>query len=228
MTTFSNKFILPLNKTVKTGKKDKKNQDEKERRQVGYAMIAYPSLADFGIVAEVEQKDGKPVIGEDGVPVYVKAEMDWLQQAITSAVSAKVRNYFVSSIKAQPETENKDTVLGVDSGKTLPTDFEMLTAESTRSGEALALRREARADFEAYLGAQSKTQAVIQALGELFFNSGRVLGSASPKYVQALGQHAEAWTKQLDTAKTTRFAPKIVELGESINAAIEKDELDLS
>lgn len=237
MTTFASKFILPLNKTVETGKLDKKGKKEKERVQVGSAVVPYPSLADFGIVA-VQAKDekGQDMFGTDGVPVYADDKFDWLQTAIVDKVSAKVRNYYVSGVNAVKVDYStvKDgklpTLLDmvVDSGKRLPTDFDILTEEGKRSGEALAIRREARNDFEAYLGSINKSQAVIQALGELFFNSSRVLGSASQKYVEALGQHTQAWTEKLDEAKTARFAPKIVELQESINAALESSELDLS
>ncbi len=237
MTAFTSKFILPLNKTVETGKKDKKGKNEKERVQVGKASVPYPALSDFGIVA-VQAKDdkGQDMFGADGVPVYAENRFDWLQQAIVDKVSAKVRNYYVSglnSVKVDYSTVKDGKAptiadMSPDSGKQLPVDFDMLTAESGRTGEALTIRREARADFEAYLGSINKSQAVIQALGELFFNSSRVLGSASQKYVEALGQHTQAWTEKLDEAKTARFAPKIVELQESINAALEASELDLS
>lgn len=238
MANFSNKFILPLNQTVETGKLDKKGKKEKERVQVGTAEVPYPSLADFGITAEQAKDDkGQPQFGDDGVPVYSVDHLDWLQQAIVDKLSAKVRNFYVSgigAIKVDYATVTKDGKLPTlaslqpDAGKQLPVDFEMLTAESARSGEALKIRREARADFEAYLTKQNKKQEVVAALGELFFNSARVLSSAAEKYVVSLGGHTEAWSKQLTEAQTARFAPKLVELSESINNALEKDELDLS
>lgn len=229
MTSFNKKFLLPLNKTVETGKLDKNGKKEKERIQVGYSEVPYPSLADFGITAEqAKDKEGKPEVGEDGIPIYAEDRFDWLQQAVASAVASKVRNYFVQGIKTLPSKENKTNVMVPDSGKMLPVDFETLTAESARSGEALKLRREAKAAFEAYLQKNNKPAAVVQALGELFFNSARVLGSASQKYVAALGMHTEAWTKTLSDEQTARFAPKLMELNESLNAAIEKEELDLT
>lgn len=227
---FGSKMKLELSKTVKTGKLDKKGKAEKERIVVGHAMVPYPSLSDFGIQAKqaVDEKTKQPAVGEDGIPVYEDAKHDWLQQAIASAVAARVRNYFTGTIKAKPEKEDADALLTVDAGKQLPVDFDTLTAESARSGEALKLRREAKADFETFLQSQNKKANVVTALGELFYNSSRVLSSASPKYVEALGMHAENWIKGLSEEKKARFAPKITELNESLNAALEADELDLS
>lgn len=225
---FTSKYKLDLNKTVATGKLDKKGKPEKERVQVGFAMVPYPTLADFGIQAEVSMKDGKPEIGKDGVPIYAKDEMDWLQQAIISQVSVECRNKFMATIKAQPDKVETPQELQPDAGKRLPVDFESLTAETKRSGEALAIRREALADFTAFLQANNRPVAVVAALGELFANSNKILGSASRKFVEALGQWTEKWTQQLDEAKTTRYTPKILELSENINNALEAEELDLS
>lgn len=229
MTAFSSKMKLELSKTIPTGKLDKKGKPEKERIVVGYAMVPYPSLADFGITA-TQARDEKGVlqIGEDGIPVYADDKHDYLQQAIAASVAAKVRNYFSGTIKAKPAKEDLLSVLSPDAGKQLPVDFETLTAESARSGEALKLRREAKADFEAFLQGKNKKANVVAALGELFYNSARVLGSASPKYVEALGMHCEEWSKGLTAEKQARFAPKLAELNESLNAAVESEELDLS
>jgi len=230
MANFGNKMKLELSKTVPTGKLDKKGKPEKERIVVGYAMVPYPSLADFGITAiqAKDEKDGKPLVGDDGIPVYADDKHDYLQQAIAASVAAKVRNYFSGTIKAKPAKEDLVAILSPDAGKQLPVDFETLTAESARSGEALKIRREAKADFEAFLQGKNKKANVVAALGELFYNSARVLGSASPKYVEALGMHCEDWSKGLTAEKQARFAPKLAELNESLNAAVEAEELDLT
>ena len=228
MASFGKKFVLALSKTVETGKLDKHGKKEKERVQVGFAAVPYPTLADFGITAEFEKDDkGNVKLDDNGVAVYAQPHFDWLQSAVIGEVSARVRNYFVGGIKPLDTKENKTRELQPDAGKMLPIDFDTLTAETARTGEALKLRREAKADFEAYLQGLNKPAAVVQALGELFYNSAKVLGSASPKYIEALGMHSENWTKGLTPEKTARFAPKLVELGESLNAAIEKEELEL-
>lgn len=231
MSNFTATFKLPLNKTIPSpsGKLDSKGKIERERIQVGYAVVSIPLLADFGITAEQAKDDkGALMFDETGIPIYANDSMDWLQQSIGDKLASKVRNFFATAIKAQPDKENKEQVLQPDAGKILPVDFDMLTAESARTGEALKLRREARASFETYLNSQNKPAPVVTALGELFNNSSRVLGSASPKYVEALGMHADAWSKILTPEQTARFKPKLIELQESINAATEKEELDLS
>lgn len=213
---FTTKAKLELSKTVKTDKLDKKGKPIKERKKVGEALVPVPALSDFGLTAEqAKDEKGQPQVDDDtGLPVYADPKMDWLYSAITGAVFAKVRNYF------------KDGVL--QPGKILPTDFDTLTAETARTGEALKLRREARASFEAFLATKGKKAEVVQALGELFYNSAKVLGSASPKYVEALAMHVNGWLDTLSEESKTRFTPKISELLESMSAAQDEEELDLS
>src|SRR5688572_11317887 len=124
---FAQKAKLVLSKTVKTDKLDKKGKPIKERKEVGKAEVPMPLLSDFGLTAEQAKDDkGQPMLDEDtGLPIYADDKMDWLQSAITGAVFAKVRNFY------------KDGVL--QPGKILPTDFETLTAETARTGEALKL-----------------------------------------------------------------------------------------
>jgi hypothetical protein len=130
--------------------------------------------------------------------------------AVASAVAAKARNRY------------KDGVL--KPGLSIAEDFDALLADSVRSGDALALRREARTDFENYLRSLSKKDSVVIALGELFWNSSKILASVSPKHLEAITLYVGRWTEQLDSVKAARFAPKIVELSESIeNAGKEED-----
>jgi hypothetical protein len=219
MAAFAKAFVLELAETVyKPGEKKGKH------KKVGEAVIACPTLADFGINAALAKNDdgsdkydveldeqGKPKIG-NALPIYEDVRFDWLQSAIKLAVTVKVRNKF-----------QKGTL---KPGMELPEDFESLTAETARSGEALALRRDARSDFEAFLLSLDKNAAVVQRLGELFWNSNKVLGTVSPKYLEAIKEYSVRWVAQLDDAKKTRFSPKIVELNDSINAAA-GDEEDL-
>lgn len=218
MANFGNKLKLTLNKSVsKPGKK------EKERVLVGVVSIPCPILADFGITATQANYDktdpasgavaGQPAF-EDGIPVYSDARADWLQQAIVGKVSAMSRNRF------------KPGTIELKPGMQLAEDFDALTAETQRTGEALALRREAATSFEAYLQAQNKKAGTVQTLRDLFYNSAKVLPSASEVYIQALTAHVSKWIPSLTEAQQARFAPKIAELQESINSATKADDLE--
>lgn len=212
---FKNTMVMVLSEKVT------KPNGKKEHQEVGKVNIPLPVLADFGIEqkpalyeaddAKTGAVKGQPAF-DDGVPMYADPKWDWLQQAIAAKVAAMVRNRFKGGkLKA---------------GAVIPQDFEQLTAETQRTGEALALRRDAKVSFEAYLQAQNKKATTVQVLGELFYNSAKVLASASESYRNALAQHVQAWIPTLDDASKTRFAPKIMELEESINNAQNQEALD--
>lgn len=216
MAGFTHKFALDLSEKVKLA------NGKKEHKKVATVNIPTPILQDFGITAEQAtygddadaakgQIKGQPAF-ENGVPLYADPKWDWLQQAILFRISATSRNRFIKG-ELKP-------------GASLAEDFDSLTAETARTGEALALRREARVSFEAYLQKLSKKQPTVQLLGELFFNSAKVLASAGDKYVEALGKYVGEWLDTLDDAQKTRFAPKVAELQESINNATAANTVD--
>lgn len=221
---FRNKFKLVLAEKVQV------SPTKKVHKEVGSAMIPFPTLhQDYGIAAEqskwtpeqekedaakpVEQrqgiKAGQPA-SENGIPIYEDPKLDWLQQAIVAAVQIKVRNKFAKGV--------------LKPGMEIPEDFEKLTADTARTGEALKLRREARADFEAFLRSLNKKDNVVAKLSDLFWNSSKVIPTASPEYLKAISTYVDRWTKQLDNVKSLRFQPKIQELQESINSAGETEE----
>lgn len=199
---FKNAFKLEINKTIKAHANAKG-----VRENTGSAMIPCPILSDFGIQAEQAKDDKGEVVVENGLPVYENATYQWLMDAIQAAVSVKSRNKFDAATgKLKP-------------GMEIPTDFETLTATSARTGEALVLRREARASFENYLRSLNKKDSVVNALGELFWNSAKILGTVGEKPLEAITHYSQRWVATLDEAQKTRFAPKLDELTESINNA---------
>src|SRR5688572_13180946 len=157
---FKHSFVLTLNKTKPTaGGKGK-------REEVGKATIPCPTLEDFGIQAKqaIDEKTGAPQV-ENGLPVYDDPKFQWLMDAIQGAVSVKHRNKFDGGT--------------LKPGMQVAEDFEALTAESARTGEALKLRREARSDFENYLRSLNKKETVVTVLGGLFWDSAKALATAS-------------------------------------------------
>jgi len=203
---FTNKFELTLNKTAIVNGKNK-------YVEVGKASIPFPVLADFGITAEQEKDDKGQLVVIEGIPQYSDPKMDFLMGAVVSAVAAKARNRY------------KDGVL--KPGLTIAEDFEALLADSVRTGDALALRREARVDFENYLRSLSKKDTVVAALGDLFWNSSKVIPVLQPdsQHLKAIKLYVTRWVDQLDEARATRFAPKLVEISESIDSVGKEEDL---
>lgn len=215
--SFNHKFTLELSEkvTLPNGKN--------VHKKVGTVHIPAPVLSDFDIqavqavyTAEDQKQDPTKVAGqpafENGIPLFEDSKMDWLQQAVVFRISATSRNRFTKG--------------ALKPGATLAEDFDALTADTARTGEALALRREAKVSFEAYLQKLSKKAGTVQVLGDLFFSSNKVLASAGEKYVEALAKYATEWVAQLDDASKSRFTPKIVELEESIKNAMASTDLD--
>lgn len=205
-TKFANSFTMELSERVKLA------NGKSENKKVGEAIIPCPILSDFGINAEIaKDKEGKDAF-ENGLPLYADPRMDFLQSAIKLQISVRSRNRFEGGkLKA---------------GMSLAEDFESLFEQSGRTGEALALRREARASFEAFLQGLGKKAATVQVLSDLFFNSAKSLVTAESTYVEALSIQVGRWIETLDDAAKARFQPKIAELQESINNAQQGADLD--
>ena len=211
MAKFATAFKMKLNErqevTLANGKK------KNENKEVGEAMIPCPILADFGIVAEQanDKETGKPAF-DNGLPLYADPRMDLLMDAVVNLISIRSRNKF----------ENGK----LKSGASLPEDFDALFEQSGRTGDALALRREAKVDFESYLQKLGKKANTVALLSDVFQNSSKVLNGASENVVNALSSHVQNWIGTLDETKQARFSPKIKELQESINTAIAGVDLD--
>lgn len=203
---FKHAFKMELSERVKQA------NGKSENVKVGEASIPCPVLSDFGIKADIAKNDKGEDAFSNGLPLYADPRFDFLQDAIKSLISIRSRNRFEKgSIKA---------------GMSLAEDFESLFEQSGRTGEALALRREAKASFEAFLQSLGKKAATVQVLSDLFFNSAKSLVTAESTYVEALGIQVGRWIETLTDAEKARFAPKIGELQESINNAQQGADLD--
>lgn len=206
-TKFLNTFTLTLHE------REEQPNGKKKNVEVGKVQIPFPTLSDFDINAQPKLgDDGKPETYQGGIPVYTDPRHNLLQEGIVNLVSIRSRNKFEKGV--------------LKPGLSLAEDFDMLFEQSGGAGDALAMRREARTDFEKHLQGKDKKAATIALLSDLFQNSAKVLGAASETYINALSGHVGTWVASLDEAKALRFAPKIQELQDSINNAIAGDELD--
>jgi hypothetical protein len=170
--------------------------------KVGDVDVYYPTLeecAGFVQDAKIEK------VGEDGVAEYASAEANWIMTAILSYAKANARNKLVSK-----STELKD-------GLTIPSTWAEFTAETGRSGEALAIMREAKADFAEWISKQGKSEAVTKTLTTLF-NNRAALELQSPANKSKMQAYVEAFAEQLSEERLSRLQKPIENVLEACQA----------
>jgi len=186
---------MPVSKTERVNGKS-------QYVQVGTVDIYYPTveeIAGFCQGAKVVKTD------EDGVSEYESAEANWIQTAILSYAKANARNKLVSG-----SIELKD-------GLKIPTTWEEFTAETGRSGEALAILREAKAEFTDWISKQGKSEAVTKVLITLFNNRAALeLQSAANKAKMAA--YVESFAESLSEEKLDRLQRPIENVVEACQA----------
>lgn len=136
----------------------------KERVKRGEVAIHVPMIEDILphlVQAKVKVEDGKEVI-EDGIPVYDNEPANWLVGAILNTVKMTARN----------KVEIVNGKVQLKDGATIPSNWEEFTAESTGRGNsaALALAREAKEKFAAWVSTLGKSEKASATMITLFSN----------------------------------------------------------
>jgi len=146
--------------TMDVSKKIKDAQGNGLFSKVGEATIFVPLLKDITphVVADIKKDDKGADVFEDGVPIYVTDEANWIQGAILAMVKAQARNKLKSGT-----AELKD-------GNKIPENWEELCAEGVRDGAGLALARECKTAFGEWLATQGLSEAAANTLNILFGN----------------------------------------------------------
>lgn len=185
---------MEVTKTVSTNGKN-------ERELVGNVDIHVPSIAELVPTAvQAVDKDNKPLVDDDGLPVYTETSLNWLQSAIHAQVKAQARN------KLKPGTiELKD-------GAEIATDWAGLTAVNTGGGaEHLALIREVKALFAKWAAGLGKSKLAFDNMTNLF-NKPDALSVAKAttkeKMVGYLGEFVDSLT-DADAAKYASYLEKV-------------------
>lgn len=127
----------------------------------GEVQITVPLLKDIipFVATDIKKDDKGADMVEDGLPVYVSDEANWVQSALLAQVKAQARNKLVSGTATLKE------------GLTIATDWASLIAEGVRGGgEALAIAREAKAAFAEWMAKQGKSEAATNTVVTLFSN----------------------------------------------------------
>lgn len=195
--TFASKLQFTINETVKNEQTGKN-----EYKELAKVDMPFPTLADFGIDAEIAKDESGNAKYEDGVPCYSVEAYDWLQFAIVQQLKAQNRNKFVKG-------ELKE-------GMKLPENFAELVAVGERSGEALKARHEARASLAAYLKSKGKSEAVAKLLSDLFTDANSIV-TCQDKFATALAAHIQAWVPTLSETDKERYSKTIEKAVQAIN-----------
>jgi len=145
------------------GKKVKQANGENKTEEVGKVAITVPLLEDTGLSGwevALDPKTGKPAEDDEGFPLYVKDEHNWILDAMIQAVKAKARN------KLMPGT------VQLKPGLAIAADWAMLCAEGDRTQgvEVLAAIREVKSKFATWIASLGKSAAAQKNLNVCFSN----------------------------------------------------------
>lgn len=178
--------------------------ENKKYVKVGEVAIHYPTMDDIvGFVQTAKVVKA----GEDGVPEYDSAEANWVQTAILSYAKANGRNKLVSG-----SIDLKD-------GLKIPETWAEFTAETGRSGEALAIMREAKADFAEWIIKQGKSEAVTKVLITLF-NNRAALELQTTTNKGKMQAYVEQFAESLSPEKLDRLQKPIENVLEACTAEV--------
>lgn len=208
-------FTMEVSKTVKKG-------DKSERQKVGEItahvpmmdeIVKYAAAAEQAAATDDKGKpimgaDGKPALAvdDDGLPIFVTDEANWLFGAVVAAVKMQARNKLVSGTATLKD------------GQTIPTNWAELVAEGARSnGAALAALRDCVADFTKYVGTLGKKESTAQTIITLFKNR-EALALQSDTMKGKIREYVEAFAATLTEEQIERYDRPISRVLETCQA----------
>lgn len=180
-----------------------------KHEKIGDVKIYVPSLDELGLTGakQAEDKEGKPVV-EDGLPVYVDDRHNWVLGTVYAAVKAQARNRLVPG-----SVDLRD-------GATIADTVEALIAEGERgagSAAALAIVRELKTKFAAYVAGLGKSQAAQAILLSLFGSKVALATQSQVNKEKFAGYLADFADKGLDAdllEKGARYIQSLLDICE--------------
>ena len=181
-----------------------------KRVAVGEVDVWVPTLAAFGLEAEVKEAD------EEGIPVYHTNELNWLQNSIKNAVLANARN------KLTPKT------IDPRPGATMPTDLATLCEPSLGGGNPEILRQIAatKALFREYVGGLGKSAKVTALLSEAF-GSVKALGMQPTNVRERIAGYIESFVEWVDSEGRELDTSGIAYVEKVLTACADEEEFDV-
>lgn len=182
---------LDVSKKVDIGGKN-------EYSKVGEIVVPIPSLEAFGIQAKVKE------VGEDGLPVYEDEKLDWLFYAAVASAKMQARNKLISGTAELKE------------GQKIASNFDELTAEGERKGnaEALKLAKEVITSFSAYVQGLGKTAQTMAMLVGLFRNK-QALSLQPDVAKEKMKGYISAYAQTLEPADLERYSKYLTSVEEA-------------
>lgn len=187
-------------------------EGDRKNTLLGSQTIYVPLLKDIlKFVAEpgeqaVDEKTKQPIF-EDGIPVYVSDEANWVQGALYSQARAQARNKIV------PGTAN------LKPDQKIASTWEELCAEGERGqGAGFAILRECKADFNNWAKTQGLSEAAYASLTLLFANKNAL--TTQPQDIKdKVSKRVEDFIKSLDEAKLERYTRPLEGIAEATKPA---------
>lgn len=199
------------------------DKDNRKRVSVGNISLPYPTIAAFKQAVDEcsVDKDASAISKEnpEGIVVYSHQEpaiadvANWLQSAINGKVRIKGTNMLVGGTA---ELMN---------GKSFPTSFEELLEPGERGGEFLKLRAEAVTAFAAFVGAQGKSQAVVDGFKAMFRQPDTVLAHQPAKYKEKMQEYLTGFASSLSKENLERYGKILVSVEDAAKLAVSDDEM---
>lgn len=184
------------------------------REKVGAVDIYVPLVSELIPTAvQALDTDKKPLLNDDGLPVYTDDNLNWLQDAIYASIKANARNKLVKS------------TADLKQGASIPTDWASLTAESVGGGAVhLVAIREVKALFAKWFASLGKSQKA-QEIAISLFNSVDALTHSDAvvkgKIAEYVGEFVDTLPDE-ETAKYSRYLDKVADAATS--EAVEADD----
>lgn len=181
-----------------------------EVQEVGKIDIPVPTLAAFGITAEQAKNEDGSLQFVDGLPVYADDKMDWIFGAAVAQTKVQARNKLVNSTADLKE------------GQKIAENFEELTAEGERKGnaEALKLAKEVQQAFAAFMGTLGKKAETVAFAANLFKNRD-ALASQPAGMKEKMKAYLDSFLEQLSAEDATRYARPLLKVEEACSGALD-------
>lgn len=181
-----------------------------KHEKIGDVNIYVPSLEELGLsgAEQILDKEGKGQV-EDGLPVFKDDRHNWVLGTVLAAVKAQARNRLV------PGT------IDLRDGATISADVDTLIAEGERgagSAAALAVVRDLKAKFAAFVGKLGKSNAAQTILTSLFGSKVALAAQSvanKQKFAGYLAEFADSGLDAETLEKGQRYLQSLLDICEN-------------
>lgn len=196
---------------VDISKKAPDGKGGNEYQKIGEMAIPVPTLAAFGVDAKTRARtedDGE----DDGLPLYEDKNMDWLFGAIVASCKAQARNKLV------PQTAD------LKDGQKIASNFDELTAEGERRGnaEALKLAKEISNAFTSWFTTLAKSVAAT-AMATTLFRKRDALAIQPNDIKKKMQSYLQQFAETLEPADAERYSKYLLAVEEACSATTAED-----